>query len=341
MSLLMLVSLVLIVLLAGTGWSVKTRSRWTGNGALVFSVGLLLWVWLLVAATGAGFAGTMWIVFGLSHAVVACVGWLTARWMGDALPGVDGRGWFHLSTVVAAAELLSLGAGALAMVLRSIKGIGGGGDDVRFSLVIIGVAALVLWVCAVVSMIRYLRDVGRGRRRRAPERADAVIVLGAGLVNDRVSDLLASRCDRGAAAWHSVTEHRPARSTPLIVTGGRGDDEPCTEAEAMHRYLASRGFPRGAVLEERYATDTTENLHFSLDLLKERGVRDPHVVVCTSDFHVLRTERIIAALEAERGDNGVPFSAVVLGAPTPKPAIPASYLREYVALTIHRIIGRA
>ncbi len=341
MSALVLVSLALTVLLAVTAWSVKARSRWPGNGALVFTVGLMLWAWLLVAATGAGFADTMWLVFLGSHAAVALVGLLTARWMGDALPGVDGRGWFHLSTVVAAAELLSLGAGGLALVLRSFQEIGGGGDDFRFSLVIIGVAALVLWVCVLFSMLRYLRDVGRARRRRVPERADAVIVLGAGLVGDRVSDLLACRCDRGAAAWKVVTRRRPASSTPLIVSGGRGDDEPCTEAEAMHRYLASRGFPRGAVLEERYATDTTENLHFSLDLLRDRGVRDPSVAVCTSDFHVLRTERIIALLEVERGDNGMPFSAVVLGAPTPKPAIPASYLREYVALTIHRLIGRA
>lgn len=341
MSVLLPVSLLLFVLLSVTAWSVKTRSRWAGNGALVFSVGLLMWVWMLIAATGAGFPGTLWLVFALAHLVVGLVGWLTARWMGDSLPGVDGHGWLHLTTVVAAAELLSLGAGALTLVLRSLQHIGDGGDDSRFSLVIIGSAGLLLWVGAVFSMVRFLRDVGRGQRRRAPERADAVIVLGAGLVHDRVSDLLACRCDRGAEAWREVTRRRPARSTPLIVSGGRGDDEPCTEAEAMHRYLASRGFPRGAVLEERHATDTTENLHFSLDMLKDRGIRDPLVVVCTSDFHVLRTERIVAMLEAERADNGVPFSAVVLGAPTPKPAIPASYLREYVALTIHRLIGRA
>lgn len=109
----------------------------------------------------------------------------------------------------------------------------------------------------------------------------------------------------------------------------------------MRRYYARRGFPRDVVLEEPDATDTTENLHFSLELLEERGVRDPVIVVCTSDFHVLRTERIAGMLQVERGGNGRPFTAVVLGAPTPKPVIPASYLREYVALTLHRVLGRA
>ena len=341
MSFLLLVSLLLIVLGLGTAWSVKARSRWAGNGFLVWAVGLLLWVWMIIAAGGAGFPGTMWLAFAAAHAVVALAGWITARWMGDSLPGADGRGWFHLSTVVAAAELLSVGAACLVLVLRSLQHLGDGGDDIRFSLVIVGAAGLVLWLGAVLSMLRFLRDVAVARRRRAPERADAVIVLGAGLVHDRVSDLLACRLDRGAAAWDAVTQRRPASSTPLIVTGGQGEDEPCSEAAAMHRYLGARGFPRAAVLEEDSATDTTENLHFSLDLLRDRGVQDPFVVVCTSDFHVLRTERIIDALMVERGDNGVPFSAVVLGAPTPKPTIPASYLREYVALTIHRIIGRA
>lgn len=341
MSVLLVISLVLPVLALVTAWSVKTRSRWSGNGVLVGVLGLLLWGWLLAAGGDAGVAGPLWVTCGVAHLVVAVAGWLTARWMGDAIPGADGRGWFHLSTVVAAAELLSLGAGTLALTVLAFGRLGGGGDDLTFALAVIGVIGSVLWCSAVVSMVRYLRDVSRGRSRRTPAKADAVIVLGAGLVGDRVSDLLACRCDRGAEAWRTVTRRRPASSTPLIVTGGRGEDEPCTEAEAMHRYLAGHGFPRVAVLEEDEATDTTENLHFSLDLLERRGVWHPSVVVCTSDFHVLRTERIVAALEQERGDNGVPFTAVVLGAPTPKPAIPASYLREYVALTIHRLIGRA
>ncbi|AWT25569.1 YdcF family protein [Corynebacterium provencense] len=338
---LLLVSLLLVLLFLVTAWSVKSRSRWGGNGILVWALGLLAWVWLLIAATGAGFPGTMWCAFAVAHAAVGAAGWIVARWMGDTLPGSDGRGWYHLATVIAAAELLSLGAGALVLVAVPVGSLGEGGDDGRIALVVMGAVGLLLWAGAVWSMLHYLRDVARGRRRAAPGRADAVIVLGAGLVDDKVSDLLACRCDRGAQAWYTVTARRPARSTPLIVSGGRGEDEPCTEAEAMHHYLASRGFPRAAVIEEGDATDTTENLHFSLDLLEERGVHDPSVVVCTSDFHVLRTERIVEMLGRERGDNGLPFSAVVLGAPTPRAAIPASYLREYVALMLHRIVGRA
>lgn len=340
-----LLSVFLALAAVVTAWSVKTRSRWAGNGWLMLGLAELAWLWMLVVAGGLGVAGWLWVAFAVVQVLLVAVGVLVARWMGDALPGVDGRGWFHLSTVVAAAEVFSLGLGAVVLVVRSWReladGAPGGNSDGLVALIFLGVVGLLVWVAGVVSLLRFVRDVRRGRHRPVPRRADAVIVLGAGLVHNRVSDLLACRCDRGAAAWRELTAHVPAPRVPLIVTGGRGEDEPCSEAEAMHLYLADRGIPRGAVLEEGRATDTTENLHFSLDLLAERGVRDPRVVVCTSDFHVLRTERIVAALEEERGDNGVPFSAVVLGAPTPKPVIPASYLREFVALSIHRLLGRA
>jgi uncharacterized SAM-binding protein YcdF (DUF218 family) len=340
-----LVSVLLVLVAVVTVWSVKTRSRWAGNGWLMLGLAELAWVWMLVAAGGVGVAGWLWVTFALVQVALVVVGVLVARWMGDTLPGVDGRGWFHLSTVVAAAGVFSLGIGSVVLVVcawgKLAGGVTDGTSDGLVALIFLGVLGVLVWVGGVVSLLRFVRDVRRGRHRAVPRRADAVIVLGAGLVHNRVSRLLACRCDRGAEAWWALTGHLPGSRVPLIVTGGQGDDEPCTEAEAMHLYLSQRGIPRGAVLEERRANDTTENLHFSLDLLHDRGVRDPRVVVCTSDFHVLRTERIVDILRDERGGNGRPFDAVVLGAVTPKSSVLASYLREFVALTIHRVFGRA
>ncbi|MDN6404428.1 MAG: YdcF family protein, partial [Corynebacterium sp.] len=100
---LLLVALLLLVTLGVTAWSVKTRPRWAGNGLLVMAVAELLWIWLLVAAHGGEYPGPMWLTWGICHVLVVGAGVLTARWMGDSLPGADGRGWFHLSTVIAAA----------------------------------------------------------------------------------------------------------------------------------------------------------------------------------------------------------------------------------------------
>ncbi|HIW92198.1 MAG TPA: YdcF family protein [Candidatus Corynebacterium avicola] len=343
---LLLVALLFLATFGVTAWSVKTRPRWPGNGLLVMAVGELLWVWLLVAAHGGGYPVSMWVTWGICHVLVAGVGYLTARWMGDTLPGADGRGWFHLSTVIAAALTFSVGLAWVVTVVEARSRWGAGVDDTLIVLTVLGAVGIVAWAAALVALLWFLRDVRRGRHRKPsePRSVDAVVVLGAGLVGEEVSDLLAARCDRGAAAWREVEKARGAggaRQVPLIVSGGQGPDEACPEAYAMRRYYARRGFPRDVVVAEAYANDTTENLHFSLEILAERKVYDPRILVCTSDFHVMRTKRIVGMLQQSRGEDDLPFEAEVLGAPTPKAVIPAAYLREFVALSIHRIFGRA
>ena len=61
--------------------------------------------------------------------------------------------------------------------------------------------------------------------------------------------------------------------------------------------------------------------------------------MCTSDFHVTRTERVVRMMQQSGSVHS--FDAEVLGAPTPKKVLLASYLREFVALTIYRLFGRA
>ena len=224
---LLLVALLLLVTLGVTAWSVKTRPRWTGNGLLVMAVAELLWIWLLVAAHGGEYPGPMWLTWGICHVLVVGAGVLTARWMGDSLPGADGRGWFHLSTVIAAALALSIGAGWVVTVFQARSRWGAGVDDTLIVLTFLGTLGVLVWAMALVGMLWFLRHIRRGRLRLPsdPGSVDAVVVLGAGLVGEEVSDLLAARCDRGAAAWRDVEKARgagAARQVPLIVSGGQG-----------------------------------------------------------------------------------------------------------------------
>ena len=341
---LLLVALLLLVTLGVTAWSVKTRPRWAGNGLLVMAVAELLWIWLLVAAHGGEYPGPMWLTWGICHVLVVGAGVLTARWMGDSLPGADGRGWFHLSTVIAAALALSIGAGWVVTVFQARSRWGAGVDDTLIVLTFLGALGVLVWAMALVGMLWFLRHIRRGRLRLPsdPGSVDAVVVLGAGLVGEEVSDLLAARCDRGAAAWRDVEKARgagAARQVPLIVSGGQGQDEACPEAYAMRRYYARRGFPRDVVVTEAESIDTIENLHLSLYILAERNVEHPRILVCTSDFHVTRTERVVRMMQQSGRVHS--FDAEVLGAPTPKKVLLASYLREFVALTIYRLFGRA
>lgn len=65
---------------------------------------------------------------------------------------------------------------------------------------------------------------------------DYVIVLGASVKPEGVSRTLKLRLDKAA----EYAKQNP--STMLILSGGQGADEPCTEASAMRQYLAEKVF---------------------------------------------------------------------------------------------------
>lgn len=151
---------------------------------------------------------------------------------------------------------------------------------------------------------------------------DALVVLGAGLIDGRVPPLLGSRLDR-AAALFSARNSR-GEDCVLIPTGGRGSDEPRSEGEAMAEYLRDSGVPADSVLPETRAANTEQNLLFSREIAQAHrpGSR---VLIVTSDYHVLR-----AAMLARRV--GLPAGAT--GAKTARYFVPSATLREFAAVAV-------
>lgn len=113
---------------------------------------------------------------------------------------------------------------------------------------------------------------------------DFVVVHGSGLVKGRVAKLLGSRIDEGIARWRAA-----GGDIPLILSGGKGPDEPRSEASAMAEYAAEKGVPASVlVLEDRSGT-TRENLEFTKRIVVDRLGPDAAGIAVTSDYHVLRT----------------------------------------------------
>lgn len=73
-----------------------------------------------------------------------------------------------------------------------------------------------------------------------------------------------------------------------IVTGGQGDDEPCSEAEAMRDYLVSLGIDSDRIILEDQAGNTLENIEFTKSLMEEMGIADRPVACVSTDFHIPR-----------------------------------------------------
>lgn len=118
------------------------------------------------------------------------------------------------------------------------------------------------------------------------ENCDYIVVLGAQVRNSGPSATLQERID---AAYDYLIQNPDAIA---IVSGGKGSDEPITEAQCMFEGLIALGIEPERIWLEENATSTWENLKFSLDIIEEKtGTRPDSIGVVSSEFHLYRTAR--------------------------------------------------
>ena len=111
------------------------------------------------------------------------------------------------------------------------------------------------------------------------ENLDYIIVLGAHVNGVRLSKALLERTRRAL----EYLEKNP--KTRAVLSGGQGEGETISEAEAMCRYLEDHGISRERLILEDRSTNTKENLDFSLALI---GDLNASIGVVTNHFHVFR-----------------------------------------------------
>ncbi len=122
--------------------------------------------------------------------------------------------------------------------------------------------------------------------RTAPAGADAVIVLGAGLRGERPTLVLQRRMDTAIAY---LAENPDAVA---VLSGGKGEGEHISEAEAMARYFAQQGVPESRYIREDASTNTRENFLYSNKIICGRFGQGASIAFVTTDFHVYRAERV-------------------------------------------------
>ena len=143
---------------------------------------------------------------------------------------------------------------------------------------------------------------------------DYVIVLGAHVRASGPSRALALRLDK---AYEYALEHP---DTLIIVSGGQGSNEPCTESSAMKEYLMEKGIPGERILEESASTNTRENLIFSRELIP----KDASVGIISNGFHICRALHLARTLGYENL-GGIPAKSDLATQPT-------NLLREFFAV---------
>ena len=174
-----------------------------------------------------------------------------------------------------------------------------------------------LWCMSLLFFFMYIHH--HSKVDDEVEVVDAIIVLGAGIVDNQPSWALAERLDTAAEVFAKKN------GAMIIVTGGLGFQQTLTEAEVMSAYLQKRHqIADESIALEDQSTSTELNLKNSQPILQRYGLNnDSAVVIVTSDFHTLRA----AAIARKLGFKNI----ATVGAMTPIGIRYNAWLREYFA----------
>lgn len=135
----------------------------------------------------------------------------------------------------------------------------------------------------VVALTGYL--IYYTAQTAVPKEMDYVLVLGCRVREDGPSEALQ---DRIQAAYRYLKEYPQA---VCIVSGGKGADEPISEAQCIFEHLVDLGIEPDRIWIEDQATSTMENIQYSLALLEEKtGNRPDSLGLISSDYHLYRAK---------------------------------------------------
>ena len=155
-----------------------------------------------------------------------------------------------------------------------------------------------------------------------------MIILGCQVRQDGPSILLRDRLDEAL----SYLEDHP--NMTVVVSGGQGDDEPTTEAQAMADYLVENGIEEENILLEGESHNTIQNFKYSKALLAQENIDDSQgVLVVSNGFHLTRTRML-----AERA--GFDNVSTLAAPESHMPSRLHMYIREPMALVKSFLLDR-
>ena len=129
---------------------------------------------------------------------------------------------------------------------------------------------LILFIAGVLAFGALELAIWQGARGRAAQAGsgpEVMVIFGCQVRKDGPSILLRDRLDTALA----YLEDHP--DTHIVVSGGKGDDEHVSEAQAMYDYLTAHGVDGHDILLEDQSRNTYQNIRNTLALMRETSVR--------------------------------------------------------------------
>lgn len=172
---------------------------------------------------------------------------------------------------------------------------------------------LILALVISIFMLKEINDKPSGN--------STMVVLGCQVKESGASLMLRKRLD---TAFDYLSEHEDMK---VIVSGGKGADEPMSEAECMFDYLVSKGISPDRIYIEDKSVNTAENIEFSQKIIEREGLC-PDITIVTDGYHQLRAD----IFARERG-----LRAYNIPAPTSWYLVPTYWVREWFGIIYYTI----
>lgn len=130
-----------------------------------------------------------------------------------------------------------------------------------------------------------------------PDKADCIIVLGCRLYGKEPSPFLKRRLDEGIRLYNE------GYGKYIIVSGGKGNGETVSEAEAMKNYLIANGVDSERIITEDKSVSTFTNLKYSKVKMDEHGFK--FAIVVSNKYHLKRTSLMAKSLDMKCSYSGI------------------------------------
>lgn len=130
--------------------------------------------------------------------------------------------------------------------------------------------------------------------------ADAAIVLGAAVYNDRPSPVFMERIKHGINLYHDGTVQK------LVFTGARDQYDSISEAGAAKAVALEAGVDEEDILLEEKSTQTWSNLSNSVPILQEQDIST--VLLVSDPIHMKRSITMARDLEIDAYASPTPTS---------------------------------
>lgn len=147
-------------------------------------------------------------------------------------------------------------------------------------LIVLGLGLILFGAMQIAIALNNSTDI--------PNQPDLMMIFGCQVKRDGPSVLLQDRLDTALAYLEDHPE------LPVLVTGGKGNDEHMSEAQAMRNYLVEHGIDASRITMEDKSHNTRQNLLFSKQILWSQG-KDPgqlHILAVSNGFHLARIKML-------------------------------------------------